>query len=94
MVLVRTYDTAAQKRGPLRHFLPLFGYPGVVWRNRYMVHNFFRRELMSRFHGSFLGAWWMLVQPVFLFFIYFLIFGVLVGVDQLNCIDDVGKRVL
>jgi len=78
-MIVRTYDTAAQRGGILRHLLGLFGYSGLIWRNRYMVHNFFRRELMGRFHGSFLGAWWMLVQPIVLFAIYYLVFGMLYG---------------
>lgn len=76
-MIVRTYDSSAQRGGILHHVQELFRYPGMVWRNRYMVHNFFRRELMGRFHGSFLGAWWMLVQPVVLFAIYFLVFGML-----------------
>jgi len=79
MVLARTYDTDTAPRGMLRHVLPLLGYPSLVWRNRFMIHNFFRRELMSRFHGSFLGAWWMLAQPLFLFTVYYLVFGMLFG---------------
>jgi lipopolysaccharide transport system permease protein len=79
MTLARTYDAERRDRGVLAHVLPLLGYPAVIWRNRYMVQNFFRRDLMGRFHGSFLGAWWMLVQPVFLFAVYYLIFGLLYG---------------
>jgi len=79
MTFVRTYDTETAPRGMLRHLLPMFGYPRLIWQNRYTVYNFYRRELMSRFHGSFLGAGWMLVQPLFLFAIYYLIFGVLFG---------------
>ncbi|MCB9877901.1 MAG: ABC transporter permease [Planctomycetes bacterium] len=79
MVLARTVDTAEKAPGPSKLLGGLIGYPGLIWRNRYMVQNFFRRELMSRFHGSFLGAWWMLVQPLFLFAVYFLVFGVLYG---------------
>ncbi len=32
---------------------------------------------MSRFHGSVMGIFWVLVQPIFLFAIYFAVFGVL-----------------
>jgi ABC-type polysaccharide/polyol phosphate export permease len=34
---------------------------------------------MGRFHGSFLGAWWMLVQPTFQFLVYYFVFGLLFG---------------
>ena len=77
MTLVRHYDAANANRGMLSHVLPLFGYPGLIWRNRYMIQNFLRRELMGRFHGSFLGIWWILVQPLFQFAVYYFVFGVL-----------------
>ena len=77
MSFARTFDSANQSRGFFKHLGGLLAYPGDIWRNRYMVQNFFRRDLMGRFHGSFLGAWWMLVQPVFMFAVYFAIFGVL-----------------
>ena len=79
MTFVRTYDVATAPRGILRHLLPLLTYPTLIWRNRYMISNFFRRELMARFHGSFLGAWWMLAQPLFLFCVYYFVFGILFG---------------
>ncbi|MCA8977297.1 MAG: ABC transporter permease [Planctomycetes bacterium] len=79
MSFVRTYDSATAPRGVLRHILPLAGYPALIWRNRFTVNNFFRRELMGRFHGSFLGAWWMLVQPLFQFTVYYLVFGIIFG---------------
>lgn len=79
MTSVRTYDTATVPRGVLRHVLPLFGYPRLIWQNRYMIHNFFRRELMGRFHGSFLGVGWLLARPLFQFAIYYFVFGILFG---------------
>ncbi|MCA8966305.1 MAG: ABC transporter permease [Planctomycetes bacterium] len=77
MTLVRHYDAAAVRRGMLSYVLPMFGYPGLVWRNRYMIQNFLRRELLGRFHGSFLGVWWILAQPLFQFTVYYFVFGVL-----------------
>ncbi len=76
MTLVRNYDAATATRGAWRHALGLLDYPALVWRNRFMVQNFLRRDLMSRVNGSFLGIGWMLLQPLFLFAVYFLIFGV------------------
>lgn len=77
MTLVRHYDAATASRGMLSHLGSLPTYPALIWHNRYMLQNFLRRELMGRFHGSFLGVWWILVQPVFLFAVYFFVFGVL-----------------
>ncbi len=79
MVLARTYDAAAPAGGLGQRVRALCGFPGLIWQNRYMVQNFFQRELMGRFHGSLLGAWWMLVQPMFMFCVYYLIFGMLYG---------------
>lgn len=77
MSFARTYDSATQSKGHFQHLRSLLDYPSNIWRNRYMVQNFFRRDLMGRFHGSFLGAWWMLVQPLFMFAVYYLVFGML-----------------
>ena len=77
MSFARTFDSATQSKGLFQNLRKLLDYPSDIWRNRYMVQNFFRRDLMSRFHGSFLGAWWMLVQPIFMFAVYFVIFGIL-----------------
>ena len=79
MVLARTFDSAARTGGLGARLRALAGYPQVVWQNRYMVQNFFQRELRSRFHGSVLGAWWMLMHPLFMFGVYYVIFGLLYG---------------
>lgn len=77
MSFARTFDAADQKRGLFKHLRALVEYPSLILHNRYMVQNFFHRDLMGRFHGSFLGAWWMLIQPLFMFAVYYLIFGVM-----------------
>jgi len=75
MVFARTFDAASRRQGLLSLLKELTEFPGKILRNRNMVQNFFRRDLMGRFHGSFLGAWWMLAQPLFLFAVYYLVFG-------------------
>lgn len=77
MTFVRTYDSATAYRGVFRHVLGMFSYPKLVWQHRYMVQNFFRRDLLARVNGSFLGLGWMLLQPIFLFVVYYLVFGLL-----------------
>lgn len=77
MDFVRTYDADARSRSPLRHVVSLVRYPALVWQHRYMVQNFLRRDLMSRVNGSVLGIGWLLLQPTFLFAVYYVVFGVL-----------------
>ena len=79
MVLVRTYDAKFASRTALSHLPSLLRFPALVWTNRYMVQNFLRRDLLSRVHGSVLGVYWLLLQPMFLFAIYFVVFGIFLG---------------
>jgi len=62
-----------------KHLPSLLEFPTLLWGNRWLVLNFFRREMLSRFHGSMLGAAWVLLRPLFQFAIYFLVFGYLFG---------------
>jgi lipopolysaccharide transport system permease protein len=77
MTFVRNYDAATAPRGALRHLKSLINYPALIWRNRYMLQNSMRRDLLGRVHGSFLGVYWILLQPVFQFVLYFVVFGLL-----------------
>lgn len=77
--LLRHYDAARARRGVSWYIARILDYPGVTWRNRYLVANFFRRELLGRFRGSLLGIFWVLVQPIFMFVVYYLVFGILFG---------------
>lgn len=79
MTLVRTYDAATAERSALWHLGSLVRFPQLVWTNRYMVQNFLRRDLMARVNGSALGVGWILLQPLFLFALYFLVFGIFLG---------------
>jgi ABC-type polysaccharide/polyol phosphate export permease len=79
MTFVRTYDTATAGRGRLRHLASMLRFPGLVWEHRYMVQNFLRRDLLSRVNGSALGVGWLLLQPMFQFAVYFVVFGMLFG---------------
>lgn len=77
MSTVRHYDAATAPRGILRHLPPITGYPALMWQNRYLIHNFFRRELLGRFRGTLLGVFWVLVHPIFMFAVYYVVFGML-----------------
>ncbi len=77
--LVRTFDAATAPRGAFRHILPILDFPRVVWDSRNLVANFARREFLARYRGSTLGPAWVVVQPLLMFVIYYLVFGMLFG---------------
>ena len=79
MTAARTFDAASDNRGMLHHMLRIAGYPAAVWQHRFMMQNFLRRDLMTRVHGSALGLGWLLLQPLFLFGVYYIVFGVIFG---------------
>jgi lipopolysaccharide transport system permease protein len=90
MVLVRTYDAASNRRSALSFLPSLLQFPRLVWTNRYMVQNFLRRDLLSRVNGSLLGVGWLLLQPMFLFLLYFLVFGVFLNNRATGAGPDIG----
>ena len=79
MLLARHHDAATFRTGALSHLGSILRFPALVWANRYMVQNFLRRDLMMRVHGSMLGVWWILLHPMFLFAIYYIVFGFVLG---------------
>lgn len=77
--LVRTYDAETAPRGMWKHVAPLLRYPAVIWENRNLVANFTRREFLARYRGSTLGPSWVVIQPLLMFAIYYVVFGMLFG---------------
>lgn len=77
--IIHHYDAARAKRGLLSHGLAMFRYPWRAWESRGLVWNFFVRELLGRFRGSLGGIFWVLVQPIFQFAVFFFVFGILFG---------------
>jgi ABC-type polysaccharide/polyol phosphate export permease len=74
--IVHEYVAETAPRGFFVHALPVHRYPIAAWRARELVWNFFRRDLFGRFRGSAGGLLWVLIQPLFQFVVYFLIFGI------------------
>lgn len=75
--IVQRYDVARVPRGFLPYALPVHRFARQTWQARSLVWNFFIRELRGRFHGSAGGVFWVLLQPLFQFAVYFAVFGVL-----------------
>lgn len=71
------HTTANDPPVSLRHaFSWMARYPQLAWHNRDVVRSLVRLELLGRFRGSFLGVFWALAQPLFLFAIYYTVFGI------------------
>lgn len=71
------YDVATAQTGWLYHALRVGGYAKTISTSSSLLWNFLRRDLLGRFRGSFGGFFWVLVQPLFLFCVYFAVFGIL-----------------
>ncbi len=46
-----------------------------VWRNRSLIRTLVRRDVLSRYSGSFGGAFWTVLNPLLLMLTYFFVFG-------------------
>lgn len=47
-----------------------------IWTNRNLIRTLVRRDILSRYSGSFGGALWAVLNPLLLMLTYFFIFGV------------------
>ena len=47
-----------------------------IWRNRNLIRTLVRRDVLSRYSGSFGGAFWAVLNPLMLMLTYFFVFGV------------------
>jgi lipopolysaccharide transport system permease protein len=63
-------------RGVGRGFvLPFYS----MWKNRGLIRTLVRRDILSRYTGSFGGAFWTLLNPLIMMLTYFFVFGVVMG---------------
>lgn len=69
------YSAETSPRGFLHHAVRAWSLPGRAWQHAVLFQHFYRRELTGRFQGSVLGPLWVLVHPLFLFLVYFAVFG-------------------
>jgi lipopolysaccharide transport system permease protein len=47
-----------------------------MWRNRGLIRTLVRRDILSRYTGSFGGAFWTLLNPLIMMLTYFFVFGI------------------
>jgi lipopolysaccharide transport system permease protein len=61
----------------IRSFLRAFTLPlQSIWRHRSLIRTLVRRDVLSRYSGSFGGAFWAVLNPLMLMLTYFFVFGV------------------
>jgi lipopolysaccharide transport system permease protein len=64
------------RRRATRSLLRAFTLPlQSVWRNRNLIRTLVRRDVLSRYSGSFGGAFWAVLNPLMLMLTYFFVFG-------------------
>ena len=77
----RITDRRAVMRGRLvRSVTRMFTLPTLsIWRNRSLIRTMVRRDVLSRYTGSFGGAFWTVLNPLLLMLTYFFVFGLVLG---------------
>lgn len=67
--------------------------PGVVFRYRGLIRAIVAKELVGRYNGSLLGPLWLIIPPVFMIFIYTVVFGQLMHSRLPGSTDTFGYSV-
>jgi lipopolysaccharide transport system permease protein len=75
-----TVHSAVARKRMLRSLGRAFTMPlQAVSRNRGLIRTLVRRDVLSRYSGSFGGAFWAVLNPLLLMLTYFFVFGVVLG---------------
>jgi lipopolysaccharide transport system permease protein len=54
----------------------VFAMAGSLWRNRHLIMEMVRREVVGRYRGSAMGLLWSLLNPLFMLVVYTFVFSV------------------
>ncbi|WP_298752045.1 ABC transporter permease [uncultured Serinicoccus sp.] len=60
----------------------LGGYVREIWRYRHLMWSLAKGEVVSQHRDNYLGILWSVINPILLGVAYYLIFGVLLGLDR------------
>lgn len=75
--VVRTTLPALRRRKWGRTFHKLFTLPFLtIWQNRSLIRSMVRRDILSRYRGSFGDVFWTVLNPLMLMATYYFVFGV------------------
>ena len=50
-----------------------------IWKNRNLIKTLVRRDVLSRYRGSFAGVFWAILNPLLLMLTYFFVFGLVLN---------------
>lgn len=50
-----------------------------IWQYRELITSFIKRDILTRYRGSFLGILWSFLNPMFLLVLYTVVFSVILG---------------
>ncbi len=72
------------KKEPLSLYAPVHSW----WRNRYLIGQMIRREVLERYKGSLFGLVWSFAHPLLMLLVYMFVFGIVFkmrwGIEQDN----------
>ena len=75
-----TVQSSMARKRMLRGFGRAFSTPlAAVWSNRGLIRTLVRRDVLSRYSGSFGGAFWAVLNPLLLMLTYFFVFGIVLN---------------
>lgn len=75
-----TRKNAVARRRFGRSIARMFTLPTAsIWKNRSLIRTMVRRDVLSRYTGSFGGAFWAVLNPLLLLVTYFFVFGLVLG---------------
>ena len=75
-----TVQSSLARKRMLRSLGRAFTLPiDAVWSNRSLIRTLVRRDVLSRYSGSFGGAFWAVLNPLLLMLTYFFVFGVVLN---------------
>ena len=75
-----TVQSALARKRFARSLLRAFTTPGeAIWNNRGLIRTLVRRDVLSRYSGSFGGAFWAVLNPLLLMLTYFFVFGIVLN---------------
>jgi lipopolysaccharide transport system permease protein len=75
-----TVKRAVSRKRMIRGLIRACTLPLVsIWRHRSLIRTLVQRDVLSRYSGSFGGAFWAILNPLLLMLTYFFVFGVIMN---------------
>ena len=68
-------------------------YVSFVWQYRELITSFIKRDILTRYRGSFLGILWSFLNPLFLLVMYTVVFSVILGIRFPGSTDITGYSI-